>query len=232
MRGVISPKLVIFDCDGTLIDSQHMIVAAMTDAFAAEGMSAPTRDHVVGVVGLSLDIAIAHLVPEGSDLDRVERLADAYKQSFADRRRRAEHIEPLYDGVRETLEMLAARDDVVLAIATGKSRRGVDVVLEREGLRDFFASIQTADNHPSKPHPSMIMTAMIETGASAADTVMIGDTTYDIQMALAAGTAAIGVSWGYHAEAALRSAGAHEVTPDCAALERALDRILFQRLTA
>lgn len=226
------PKLVIFDCDGTLIDSQHMIVAAMTDAFAAEGLNVPTRDRVVGVVGLSLDIAIAHLVPEGSDLDRVERLADAYKQSFAERRRRAEHIEPLYEGVRETLEMLAARDGVVLAIATGKSRRGVDVVLEREGLRDFFSSIQTADNHPSKPHPSMIMTAMVETGASAADTVMIGDTTYDIEMALAAGTSSIGVSWGYHAETALRSAGAHEITHDCAALERALDRIIFQRLTA
>ena len=226
------PKLVIFDCDGTLIDSQHMIVAAMTDAFASEGLSAPTRDRIIGVVGLSLDIAVARLVPEGSDLDRVERLAEAYKQSFADRRRRSEHVEPLYDGVRATLEMLAARDDVMLAIATGKSRRGVDVVLEREGLRQFFSSIQTADNHPSKPHPSMIMTAMAETGASAVDTVMIGDTTYDIEMALAAGTSSIGVSWGYHAEAALRSAGAHEITPDCAALERALDRIIFQRLTA
>ncbi|WP_295557320.1 HAD-IA family hydrolase [uncultured Hyphomicrobium sp.] len=225
-------KLVIFDCDGTLVDSQHAIVAAMTDAFASEGLSPPPRERIVNVVGLSLAIAVARLVPEGSDLDRVDRLTESYKAAFAERRRQPGHSEPLYDGVRSTLQRLAARDDVQLAIATGKSRRGVNAVLERERLTELFVSIQTADTHPSKPHPSMILAAMDETAAAPADTVMIGDTVYDIEMAHAAGTPSIGVTWGYHPEAALRDAGAHDVTADCPALERALDRIIFRRPTA
>jgi phosphoglycolate phosphatase len=225
-------KLVIFDCDGTLVDSQHAIVGAMTDAFLTEGLAPPPREHVVGVVGLSLGIAVARLVPDGIELEQVDRLTEAYKAAFAERRRRPDHAEPLYDGVRETLERLAARDDVRLGIATGKSRRGVDAVLEREGLAHYFATIQTADTHPSKPHPSMILAAMDEVEAAPGDTIMIGDTTYDIEMAHAAGTSSIGVSWGYHPEHALRTAGAHHVTADSAALERALDLIMLRRLTA
>jgi phosphoglycolate phosphatase len=222
-------KLVIFDCDGTLVDSQHVIVAAMQGAFASEGLIAPPRDRIVGVVGLSLDIAVARLVPEGTDFERVDRLAEAYKAAFGELRGRPDHVEPLFAGVRETLAKLAARDGVLLGLATGKSRRGVDAVLEREGWGDLFATIQTADTHPSKPHPSMIYAAMDETAAETPDTVMIGDTTFDIEMAREAGTSAIGVSWGYHPEDALRAAGAHHVSADCAELEQALDRIVFHR---
>lgn len=222
-------KLIIFDCDGTLVDSQHAIVAAMGDAFAADGLAAPSREHVIGVVGLSLDIAIARLVPDGGDLALIGRLSEAYKAAFHARRQRPDHSEPLYDGVREALERLAARDDVALGIATGKSRRGLAAVLEREGLAGHFATIQTADTHPSKPHPSMILAAMNETAAAPADTVMIGDTTFDIEMALEAGTSAVGVAWGYHPAEALRAAGAHHVTADCAELERALDHIMLRR---
>jgi phosphoglycolate phosphatase len=225
-------KLVIFDCDGTLVDSQHAIVAAMTDAFLSEGLAPPPREQVVGVVGLSLGIAVARLVPEGNDLARIDRLAEAYKAAFAARRRSPDHLEPLYDGVRATLERLAARDDVRLGIATGKSRRGVDAVLEREGLAGLFATIQTADTHPSKPHPSMVLAAMSETAAVPMDTVMIGDTTYDIEMALGAGASSIGVTWGYHPIEALQAAGAHHVSADCAELERALELMMFRRLTA
>ena len=229
---VSAPKLVIFDCDGTLVDSQHAIVGAMTDAFLSEGIPPPVRDRVVGVVGLSLEFAIARLLNDEVDLAQVDRLAAAYKASFAERRRRHDHAEPLYDGVRETLERLAARDDVALGIATGKSRRGVDALLEREALGGLFSTIQTADTHPSKPHPSMIFAAMSDTLATPEATAMIGDTTYDIEMALGAGASAIGVAWGYHPEEALRQAGARPVTADCAALERALDHVIFQKLTA
>lgn len=223
-----SPKLVIFDCDGTLVDSQHAIVAAMTDAFVSEGLPVPARERVTSVVGLSLGIAVARLVPDGSDLERVDRLTEAYKAAFSARRSRPDHAEPLYDGVREALDRLAARGDVLLGIATGKSRRGLDAVLQREGLANIFTTIQTADTHPSKPHPSMILTAMSETDAAPHDTVMIGDTTFDIEMAREAGTTAIGVSWGYHSEDALRAAGAHHVTANCSELERTLDQ-MFQR---
>jgi phosphoglycolate phosphatase len=222
-------KLIIFDCDGTLVDSQHAIVAAMSDAFQAEGLIAPAREQVLTVVGLSLDIAVARLTPDGTDLDGVDRLAEAYKSSFRARRLRPEHAEPLYDGVRELLDQLSARDGVVLGIATGKSRRGLDAILEREGLARLFATIQTADTHPSKPHPSMVLAAMSETDAVPADTVMIGDTTFDIEMARGAGASAIGVSWGYHPESELRSAGAHYVAADCSELEQALHRMMFQR---
>ncbi len=218
-------RLVIFDCDGTLVDSQHAIVAAMGEAFAGEGLAVPPRERIVGVVGLSLGIAIARLVPEEDDPDRVDRLAEAYKLAFQGLRRRPDHAEPLYPGVREALARLAARGDV-LGIATGKSVRGVNGVLEREGIAGLFATIQTADTHPSKPHPSMILAAMEEAGATPAETVMIGDTTYDIEMARSAGAAAIGVAWGYHPTAALHGAGAHYVLDDCNALDDALDRVL------
>ncbi|MGE0023471.1 MAG: HAD-IA family hydrolase [Hyphomicrobium sp.] len=225
-------KLVVFDCDGTLVDSQHGIVAAMTDAFAAEGLAPPPRERVLEVVGLSLAIAVARLVPEASDLERIDRMAEAYKEAFAARRRRADHAEPLYDGIRDTLQKLAADGGVRLGIATGKSRRGVDAVLEREGLAGLFHTIQTADTHPSKPHPAMVLAAMSESDAAPHDTVVIGDTTYDIEMALSAGAAAVGVSWGYHPVSALRAAGAHHVTADCAELDRVLGLLLPHRLTA
>lgn len=221
-----APKLVIFDCDGTLVDSQHAIVAAMTDAFLSENMPAPPRDHIVSVVGLSLAIAVARLVLEPVELDRVDRLVEAYKAAFAARRRQPDHVEPLFAGVRETVARLSAREDLILGIATGKSRRGVDAVLEREGWNGIFATIQTADTNPSKPHPAMLHAAMSETAAEACDTVMIGDTTYDIEMAREAGTAAIGVTWGYHPEDALRAAGAHHITADCSELEQVLGEII------
>jgi phosphoglycolate phosphatase len=227
-----APSLVIFDCDGTLVDSQHAIVAAMTDAFLAESMVAPTRDRIISVVGLSLPIAVARLVPEETELSRIDNLTEAYKAAFAARRRQPDHVEPLFAGVRETLAKLAARDDVVLGIATGKSRRGVDAILEREGWSGLFATIQTADTNPSKPHPAMIHAAMSEADAAASDTIMIGDTTFDIEMAREAGAAAVGVTWGYHPEHALRAAGAHHITADCVELERTLDRIMLQQRCA
>jgi len=225
-------KLVIFDCDGTLVDSQHHIVAAMDEAFAAERLAPPPRAAVVSVVGLSLGTAVARLLPPDSGADMVLRLAEAYKAAFAARRQRPDHSEPLFPGVAEAIKALSERDDVLLGIATGKSRRGMAAVLEREGFSRLFATVQTADTHPSKPDPSMIMAAMAETGAAPQHTIMIGDTTYDIEMALGAGVAAVGVAWGYHPAAALRDAGAHVLVEAGHELEPALDNLMQTRVPA
>jgi phosphoglycolate phosphatase len=110
---------------------------------------------------------------------------------------------------------MTRREDLLLGMATGKSRRGVAAILERFGLVSHFVTVQTADTHPSKPDPSMLLKAMAETGVRPADTVMIGDTTFDIEMARAAGAGAIGVAWGYHPVVALEKAGAHVIVDRC-----------------
>ncbi len=218
-------KLFIFDCDGTLADSQHMIVAAMNEAFAVHGLPPAERARVLSVVGLSLETAVRRLLPPRSSAELVAKLADDYKAAFHELRR-VEHVEPLYEGIREVIETLAAREDVRLGIATGKSRRGLDVILERERLGAHFSTIQTADTHPSKPHPSMILTALDETGALPERTLMIGDTTYDMEMARAAGVGGLGVAWGYHEARDLKGAGAHLVVERSGELLSVLDSLL------
>lgn len=203
--------LVLFDVDGTLIDSQHMIAAAMGRAFAQCGRTAPSRAETLGIVGLSLEVAMARLLGRAEIDDDARALAAAYKDAFFELRTSAVHQEPLYPGARAALDALAARDDVLLGIATGKSRRGVRAILDLHDLHGRFVTIQTADENPSKPHPAMILKALAETGVAPERAVIVGDTTYDVDMAGAAGIAALGVSWGYHADAALIRAGAVRV---------------------
>jgi phosphoglycolate phosphatase len=202
-------QLVIFDCDGTLVDSQHNITAAMGHAFRLHGLEPPPAHVILGGVGLSLAEAFDRLAPEATPDMRV-RLAEHYRSAFNSGRLERSH-ELLYPGIAETIAALCARDDLVLGMATGKSRRGVARVLAEAGWEGRFLTIQTADTHPSKPHPSMILAAMAEAGVGATETVMIGDTTFDIEMALAAAVGAIGVGWGYHDPARLADAGAHAV---------------------
>ncbi len=203
-------RLVIFDCDGTLIDSQHAIFGSMSQAFGTLGLPAPSRAEVLGIVGLSLPEALAVLAPKESDVVRRE-LIDTYKNGFVGVRARPDHQETLYDGISAVVTALAAHSDTVLGIATGKSKRGVARLIAQEGWEGHFMTIQTADDHPSKPHPSMILQAMAETGAAPHEAVMVGDTTYDMEMARNAGVGAIGVSWGYHTGDRLRGAGAHAI---------------------
>jgi phosphoglycolate phosphatase len=214
--------LVIFDCDGTLVDSQHMIVAAMNGAFAAAGRPALPREQVLSIVGLSLPMAVAALIPDGTR-DEVEAITDGYRQAFQQLSKDPEHQEPLYPGIPDLLTWLAKRDDVLLGVATGKSRRGVDRIVARHGLEGMFITVQTADTHPSKPHPSMIETALGETGAHADRAVMIGDTSFDMEMSRAAGVTAFGVSWGYHPVGELKRSGAHAVFDTADALRGALE---------
>jgi phosphoglycolate phosphatase len=217
-------RLAIFDCDGTLVDSQHNICAAMDACFAGAGLAPPTRDQTRSVVGLSLPEAMRALVPDQAP-DFHDALAERYKQAFWEMRARGLDEEPLYDGIVALVDALEA-DGWLLGVATGKSDRGLALCLAHHGLTSRFVTLQTADRHPSKPHPAMIEQAMADTGAAPETTWMIGDTSYDMAMARAAGATAIGVSWGYHPREALLGAGAHHIAshPD--------EIIALTRLTA
>jgi len=221
MRCVEAMKLVIFDCDGTLVDSQQMICAAMQNAYATSGLVCPPRERLLSIVGLSLPEAFRRLA-EGA-AQPIDDLVAQYKHAFHALRLSSADMEPLYPGAREAVEGLARRADTVLGIATGKSVRGVRMVLGHHGLFEHFATVQTADTAPSKPHPGMIQAALRETGIAPRDVVMIGDTVFDIEMARAAGVASVGVGWGYHASADLSAAGAGTVIADFAQLPAALD---------
>lgn len=218
-----SLKLVIFDCDGTLVDSQHMICTAMSRAYLAHKLELPERETLLSIVGLSLTEAFTQL-GGGAAQFPVASLAEHYKLAFHALRESGEHMEPLYPGAREAVETLSDRDDVVLGMATGKSQRGARLVLGHHGLLEHFITIQTADDAPSKPDPGMVLAAMREAGATPDNTVVVGDTVFDIAMARAAGASAIGVSWGYHARDSLMAAGA-PVIDAFATLEPTLDRI-------
>jgi phosphoglycolate phosphatase len=216
-------RLILFDVDGTLVDSQQMICAAMAEAYGHHGLICPPREKLLSIVGLSLDAAFQHLAA-GAD-HPVQSLTMRYKEAFFTLREAGKHEAPLYPGAQRAIEQLAQCSDVVLGVATGKSRRGVAAMLDKHGFMKVFATIQTSDTSPSKPHPGMVLQAMAETGIAAADTVVIGDTAFDMEMARAAGASAIGVSWGYHEVDDLRAAGAVTVIDDFAALTDALDMV-------
>ncbi|WP_114394248.1 HAD-IA family hydrolase [Oleisolibacter albus] len=201
-----SLSLALFDCDGTLVDSQNAILAAMRAGFAAVGLAAPEARAVRRVVGLPLVQAVAVLLPE-ADSALHGQVAEAYKVAFHDNRVRDHQPEPLFPGIRETLDRLDAQG-VLLGVATGKSRRGLLATLELHGLLDRFVTLQTSDIRPGKPHPDMVYHAMAEAGATAETTVVIGDTTFDVEMARNASVPALGVTWGYHEPAELIGAGA------------------------
>ncbi len=209
-------RLVMFDCDGTLVDSQHVIFAAMNHAFDRHGMACPDMNAVRRVVGLGLVEAIEALMPALGREAHVA-LAESYKNAFGELRHDPLHAEPLFPGVREALAALADAG-YLLGIATGKSQRGLASTLKLHGLGDLFVTLQTADDAPSKPHPGMLENALRVTGARASDTVMIGDTVFDIHMARNAGVHALGVSWGYHAPEELTEAGARHVLGEYAGL--------------
>ncbi len=214
-------KLVIFDMDGTLIDSQDFILTAMRYAFEKAGHPVPRKADVLSIVGLSLDAAVEVLLPNLGAAEN-KRTVDLYRHSFIELREKlgGEAKAPLYPGALEALERLHAVDEILLGVATGKARRGLDHAYHAHDIGRFFVTSQTADHHPSKPHPSMLHQALRDTGVEAARAVMVGDTEVDTEMGRAAGFKTIGVSWGYHPNNRLGAADV--IIDDFAALDGAL----------
>ena len=217
-------RLAVFDCDGTLVDGQADVCWAMERAFARAGLSAPDVSTVRRAVGLSLPQAVRALAPDLNE-DQNRAVTEFYRSSFRARREEGLLDEPLYDGIAELLTALHD-DGWRLAVATGKSDRGLAACLATHGIADLFVSLQTADRHPSKPHPAMLEAALFEAGALPAQAVMIGDTSFDMLMARSARVAAIGVAWGYHAPAELLASGALSVAETVAALLQAMEEAL------
>ncbi len=217
----MSNRLAVFDCDGTLVDSQHSICTAMARAFEEARLTPPERLAILSVVGLSLPEAMARLLPD-AESDFHDHLAECYKLAFQAMRREEGVCEPLYPGIGELVRDLDAAG-WLLGVATGKSDRGLALCLAHHRIAPLFVTLQTADRHPSKPHPSMLLTAMAEAGAEPETTVMIGDTNFDMEMGAAAGVRGIGVGWGYHPPDLLIASGASGVAMDSAELRAHID---------
>jgi phosphoglycolate phosphatase len=217
-------RLAVFDCDGTLVDGQADVCWAMERAFTRAGLPAPDNHDVRRIVGLSLPAAVRALAPDLSD-EQNRAVTEFYRSSFRARREEGLLDEPLFDGIAALLHALRGAG-WSLAVATGKSDRGLAACLASHGIADLFVSLQTADRHPSKPHPAMLEAALFEAGALPGEAVMIGDTSFDMIMARSIGVAAIGVGWGYHDAAELLASGAGRVVETADALAAALEETL------
>lgn len=199
-------KLAVFDCDGTLVDSQFSIIHGMVETARYHGRPQPGAIEVRRVIGLPLDVAMQRVFP-GLGADDAKRYCETYIEVFQALRRDDAVIEPLFDGIAAALDRLEA-DGWLLGVATGKAMRGLAHTLANHRLDGRFVTLQTADRAMGKPHPDMLDRAMAETGVAAERVVMIGDTTFDMEMSVNAGTLALGVSWGYHDRDDLRATGA------------------------
>lgn len=199
-------RLAIFDCDGTLVDSGATIYRALSIAFDRNGLELPPPEQSRKIIGLSLTEAMSALLPNAPAAEHV-RLAEDYKRAFWNLRAAGEVEEPLFDGVLELLDALES-EGWLLAVATGKSDRGLRHCLESHDIHARFVSLQTADRHPSKPHPSMVDQAIADAAAAPETSIVVGDTSFDMAMAVNAGASGIGAGWGYHDAVELLDAGA------------------------
>ena len=217
----MSLKLAIWDVDGTIVDSRKTISDCMDRAFKKQGLAPPGYERTRTIVGLGLFEAIAKIAGEGTDTQTVHDLCAAYKQAFVAHRTQPGFSEQLYAGALDSLERLA-NENWLLAIATGKSRRGLEAIFKTHDLEQYFDTVWCADDGPGKPSPFMCVEAMSALGAEPRQTLMIGDAVHDMRMARAAGIRALGVTWGFGEAAELEAAGAHSVHESFACLNDAL----------
>ena len=185
--------LIAFDWDGTLFDSTGLIVRCIQAACRDIGAAVPDDQRAAYVIGLGLRDALRHAVPD-LPVERYAQLGQRYRHHYMAR----QHQIVLFDGTHDMLRALKARNHS-LAVATGKSRLGLNEALASASLGEFFDGTRTADETASKPDPLMLLELMRELGAEAQRTLMIGDTTHDLQLAANAGVASVGVAYGAHA---------------------------------
>lgn len=227
---LVTPPLAIFDIDGTLIDSRKMITLAMQDAFRAEGYAVPDYNIVRSIVGLSLEVAIGCIAPDGLGPQAVGALVAQYKKAFVHLRDVRKVSEPLYSGGRELLLRLK-QAGWKMGVATGKSRRGLDAMITSHDFGHIFDCHFCADDGPGKPDPFMVEANLRALNISPRHAVIIGDTHFDMTMGKRAGVHALGVNWGFHTEAEIRSGGADKIVASMTELDAYL-RQFAQRQAA
>lgn len=204
-------KLILFDCDGTLVDSAGLIHEVMARTFEAFALPRPQAESTRAIIGLTLDIAIARLLGQGLVDSRATAMTAHYKEIYTSVRSEAIFQEPLFPGIAEIMQSLAGRDELLIGAVTGKSRSGLSHIAATHGFDKLFLVSRTADDCPSKPHPAMVMECCAEVGVDPGNTIVVGDAIYDMQMAKAAGAGAVGVAWGYASVPELIEAGADHI---------------------
>lgn len=209
---------VIFDWDGTVMDSTALIASCIQAACRDEGLAVPSDQDARWVIGLGIGASMARVAP-GITQQQQLSLADRYRRHFLSR----EHEAPLFPGIREALDQLRSRNRT-LAVATGKARRGLERALDSSGLRQHFDWTRCADEGHPKPHPDMVLWLLEQTGADPGRTVMIGDTTHDLELAANAGVDAVAVCYGAHDSETLREHPAAHYAQSVADLREWLDR--------
>lgn len=201
-------KLIIFDFDGTLVDSRSLILESHRLVFSQFQLPVPSPAESLALVGKSLDVILTQLAgPEAPILEMVK----AYDLLLPQLRADSAFAEKPFDGAGDLLSELSAASDTVLGVATGHRTDTIAPALEELRWTDYFKTIQAADTAPSKPHPAMLLQALAATGVTPENALFIGDTTFDMEMAQAARLRSIGVGWGYHRAEPLLAAGAHRV---------------------
>ncbi len=217
-------RLIVFDVDGTLLDSAGQIVECAMRAFDAEGLARPDARAVRRTIGLSLEASLAQLTGGAVDAAGIDRLVVSVRREAMAMREQGVGAggAQLFDGAKDALRRLHADPPTLLGVATGKGRKGLEHMLDSHALRGLFVTTHTAGEHPPKPNPEMMEAALRATGVSPQRAVMVGDTTYDVEMAREAGVISVGVDWGGHERDELMDAGAHSVIDSFSALDRAV----------